>query len=85
MTTVHEYLNRNGRLIVNLCERWLDEHEYEDINQYGAVIQKHMPPGFHLEAMTKCPFGFDFTDGRQRYRLACKVTPTQVVLNLSTR
>jgi hypothetical protein len=41
--------------------RWLDESEYEDIADYGAVVAKHLPKGFALVRMTKRPFGFEFT------------------------
>lgn len=81
-TTLNEYLNKAGPTIVNLCERWIDEHEYEDINEYGKIVQKGMPKGFRLENMTKKPFGFRFTDGQQRYRLECKVSKTQIALNI---
>jgi len=43
----------------NLYCRWQDEKEYEDIRDYGRVlepvIKKH---GGKLEKMTKRPFGF---------------------------
>ena len=27
-------------LIINLADRWLDEYMYEDIKEYGKVIEK---------------------------------------------
>lgn len=48
-------------LLGTLWGRWQDEHEYEDIREYGAAIAKHLPAGFTLTAMTKRPFGFRFT------------------------
>ena len=47
----------NIQLIVNLYWRWLDEREYEDINEYGKVIASKL--GFPVQ-MTKRPFGFKF-------------------------
>ena len=42
-------------LICNLYDRWLDESEYEDINDYLEVIQKKVPEAFKMH---KRPFGF---------------------------
>lgn len=47
----------NAQLIGNLYGRWLDEREYEDINEYGKVISDKL--GFPVK-MTKRPFGFKF-------------------------
>ncbi len=47
----------------NLAERWLDECKYEDIAEYGRVIQTWLPAGFKLTAMMKRPFGFRFNIG----------------------
>lgn len=47
----------NGKianLIFDLYERWLDEQEYEDINDYLKVIQKSIPEAFKIH---KNPFG----------------------------
>lgn len=46
-----------------LYNRWRDEHEYEDIRDYGARIAKQLPADFVLIKMNKRPFGFDFTAG----------------------
>lgn len=48
----------NGRIadaIFHLYGRWLDEHEYEDIDDYLKAIQKKVPEAF---TMHKRPFGF---------------------------
>lgn len=47
----------NAQLIANLYWRWLDEHQYEDIAEYGKVIEDKL--GFPVK-MTKRPFGFTF-------------------------
>jgi hypothetical protein len=48
-------------MFLNLMDRWGDEHEYEDITDYGEVIKKQLPRGFKLTEMMKVPFGFVFT------------------------
>jgi hypothetical protein len=49
--------------ISNLWSRWQDEKEYEDINDYKLVLEKHIPEDFKIVKMTKRPFGFHFTIG----------------------
>jgi hypothetical protein len=65
-------------LIENLADRWLDESEYEDINDYAPVIQKVMPKGFVITAMTKRPFGFRFHIGTSaEYSVTASRTATR--------
>jgi hypothetical protein len=47
--------------MIYLAGRWMDEHEYEDINDYNAAIMGELPEGFTLTKMTTRPFGFYFT------------------------
>lgn len=42
-------------LLVDLYDRWQDECEYEDLDDYLEVIQKYIPGAFE---MTEEPFGF---------------------------
>ncbi len=51
-----------GRL-QNLYARWLDESQYEDINDYATVIKTLLPSDFEMVKMTKRPFGFHFKIG----------------------
>lgn len=44
----------NADLLCDLWERWQDEKEYEDIQDYLTVIQKHIPEAYKI---TKRPFG----------------------------
>ena len=45
--------------LVNLYSRWLDEKEYEDIKEYGKVIEPFVTKiGGKLLLMSKRPFGF---------------------------
>ena len=41
-------------LIFSLYERWQEEQEYEDINDYLKAIQKRIPEAFKIH---KNPFG----------------------------
>ena len=47
--------------VTSLYERWLDEKEYEDINDYKAPIEA-IAKKFDVQIlkMTKRPFGFQF-------------------------
>lgn len=47
-------------ILINLYERWSDEHEYEDIAEYRPPIEKALPAGVSISTMTKRPFGFTF-------------------------
>lgn len=44
-----------AKFICYLWERWQDEHEYEDINDYLKAIQSYIP---EASKMMKRPFGF---------------------------
>ena len=46
--------------LLNLAERWVDEHAYEDIADYGAVIEKILPFEVDMLQMHSNPFGFRF-------------------------
>lgn len=50
-----KFLDKNGRMLCNLWERWQDEKEYEDIADYGKVISKEL--GVDV-SMDNRPFGF---------------------------
>lgn len=64
-------IDSQSKLIIRLYERWLDEREYEDIDQYGDVLKKQLPAGFTLTKMTKRPFGFKFAYEGANYWLKC--------------
>lgn len=44
----------NADLLFNLYERWQEEKEYEDINDYLVAIQKTIPEAYKI---SKRPFG----------------------------
>ena len=58
-----------SQLMENLYTRWLDEREYEDINDYKKVIVESLAKNvlketrINLRKMTKRPFGFHFDIG----------------------
>lgn len=63
------------RLMTSLYGRWLDEREYEDIDEYKKVIQQNMPKGFAVTKMTKRPWGCQFTYKDNTYSF--QVTSTE--------
>ena len=71
---------KHGQYIVDLCERWQDEKQYEDIAEYKVAIAKRLPVGFKVTRMTKDPFGFAFTHDHKKYTLKCVVTVDQISL-----
>jgi hypothetical protein len=54
---VRAILKKTDETVMNLRERWADEKEYEDINDYKDVIQTLIPE-YPILKMTKVPFGF---------------------------
>jgi len=79
-TDVDSLLNEPFRnIIVNLYGRWLDERAYEDINEYGEFLKKHLPPKMTMLKMTKRPFGFAFTyQGRPGKEYAFFIKSTSI-------
>lgn len=62
-----EQVKENSKKLFNLCEekmgygysRWLDEKDYEDINDYAILFENFIKEvGGKLVSMTKRPFGF---------------------------
>lgn len=55
MKELWENVNDNhAELLFGLWRRWQEEKEYEDIQDYFLVIQKHIPEAYKI---TKRPFG----------------------------
>lgn len=58
------------KLMVNLYRRWLDEKDFEDIEDYGDIIQSNLPSDIVMVRVTKKPFGFVFhVNTEARYRM----------------
>ena len=71
-------------LVANLAIRWADEKEYEDIEEYKAVIaQTITEPGVVIVGMSKRPFGFLFTAGGYRFKMVALLKSDGVRLRLS--
>lgn len=68
------------RTFSNLYDRWQDEKEYEDFNDYIAVMMKYMPNGATLVKGTKRPFGVVVNYGGATIHFALKVTRTYCTL-----
>jgi hypothetical protein len=65
-TQASDFFDAVTDLTERLYGRWLDEKDYEDINDYRAPVQQ-IADGFGVTIvkMTKRPFGFHFSvDGR---------------------
>lgn len=48
----------NKPWLINLYDRWQNEREYEDWNEYKLYFEKHS--GFKLLSASKRPFSFTF-------------------------
>lgn len=63
-SSVNKIFKKVENLIYNLADRWSEEYMYEDIKEYGKVIEKELikiNPEFEGKIkMTKRPFGFKF-------------------------
>lgn len=92
MTTI-EKLNaivnneKVGNCLFNLYDRWLDESEYEDINQYGDVIIKtinnQFPQfGVSLVSSTKRPFGVKIDLDGQKFHIHIKIKGCYAVMSV---
>lgn len=78
-----------GECFYNLYDRWLDEHEYEDINEYGNVIfnviNKNYPEyGVSLVASTKRPFGIKVKIDDQKIHIHVKNKGGYIVISAKT-
>ena len=58
---------------LNLYERWQDEKDYEDFNEYVAAMMKSMPNEAKLIKGTKRPFGVIFNYGGNTVQVALKL------------
>ena len=58
------------KIMVQLYSRWLDEKKFEDIEDYGDVLEKNLPEGIQIVRVLKRPFGFVFNVGTEaQYRM----------------
>ena len=58
------------KLITNLYDRWYDEKDYEDINDYAEPIKTEVEKiGGQFLKMSKKPFGFTYQLADATYQL----------------
>jgi len=62
-------------IMLNLYSRWMDEREYEDINEYKDVMVKSFP-FIEITNVHKRPFGFTFNISKSTLRI--KVTSKSI-------
>lgn len=87
MEKVKEIINNEtiGNVMYNLYDRWRDESEYEDINEYGKAIVNsihvHLP---HLDVKligaTKRPFGVKLQVGGEKVHIFTRIKGSYVQL-----
>lgn len=56
-----------------LYERWQDEKEYEDFNDYVTSMMQSMPKGATLVKGTKRPFGVIINYGGKKVHISLKL------------
>ncbi len=62
-------------LMGNLMNRWCDEGQFENINDYKKVLAPHVEKvGGRITKMIKRPFGFEYELGGCLYRMTMKAT-----------
>jgi hypothetical protein len=71
-TKAAQFFEAAHETLGNLYSRWLDEHEYEDINDYqlplNPIAEKF---GVKITKMTKKPFGCHFETDLGKYVFTC--------------
>ena len=75
-----------GKCFYNLYDRWRDESEYEDINEYGNVILKTITNNFPqynitLVSSTKRPFGIKIDLDGDKFHIYVKMKSGYIVLS----
>lgn len=76
-----------GNAIFNLYDRWRDESDYEDINEYGKfitkVINEQFPQyGVTLVSSTKKPFGVKVNIDGRKFHIYTKIKGNYLVLSV---
>ena len=87
MQRIKNILNNEayGKMMRNLYERWRDEYEYEDINDYAKVIIDKLTaffPSYNIKLVkpSKRPFGVAITiNGEYSLMLGVKVKGSYLV------
>lgn len=66
LALIEKTLNKMENTMLMLYERWKDEKEYEDIEEYGDRLAKFLPKNFQAGEMTSKPFALNFSIGGQK-------------------
>jgi hypothetical protein len=77
--------NNYFEFLTNLYERWQDEKQYENFNDYKKVIKQQMKE-FNIKNVTKRPFGivFNYKDNEFFYGLKVDGKYVKGILTLKT-
>jgi len=74
-------IDENNEKIMYLWNRWQDEKEHEDINDYLTAIKAFMP---ETCKMTKKPFGFETVTEIDGKKLYGKITvKSKAIINIA--
>ena len=78
---IQAFTKATGQIMANLAERWADEKEYENIEDYRKPLLSHCEThGVTITKMLKEPFGCELTADGYSYRLTVKLTKTKALV-----
>ncbi len=79
--SVKAFFDEQKEFIGYLYDRWQDERDYEDIEEYAAALRKRAEKhGLKVVKAYRRPFGFTIKTNTDSYRI--KVTRTKVSLEV---
>lgn len=58
---IDAFVNASADRMCYLYDRWQDEYQYEDFNDYIDAMRKMLPDDFKFEGATRRPFGVRFS------------------------
>lgn len=74
---IDDFLKDKGTVFGYLHDRWQDEHEYEDFQDYINRAKKALPEDFEFVKMTKRPFAITFKYEGMKFQI---VVNTRTIL-----
>jgi len=83
--TAGKFFNDSLDRMAYLASRWMDEAQYEDINDYKKNLQKFSDDnglGVTITKMVKRPFGCEFTAVGERFRYTIKTNGVAEVVKV---
>lgn len=71
---IDQFSKKIGNMMARLWERWQDEKEHEDINEYKIPLDQLIDPGtgIVITSMTKKPFGCRVLVNTKAYHITMK-------------